>query len=244
MATLIQSVTNEAIATNPVTATWGVATTTGNKLVACFMTDHSGTVNSVTGVTGGGVTTWARDFSVGNATAGSICIEGWSGAVTAGATTAETIAWSTASNTHLLWFIDEWSGLGAFDKVSAIGAGSGQGSSTAALSATSGVLGNANSIAIGLVEWRTSSTTTATVGSGYSNMRQFQSANGNIMGGAIEYQSVAGTSAVTASFGLGTSNAWGCIVAAYQDNAAVAATASPKPYQGNPPQNVQRSYFW
>lgn len=244
MATLIQSVTNEAIATNPATAAWGVATTTGSKLVACFMTDHSGTVNSVTAVTGGGVTTWARDFSVANATAGSICIEGWSGTVTAGATTAETITWTTASNTHLLWFIDEWSGLGAFDKIAAIGAGSGQGSSTSALSATSGTLTNANSIAIGLVEWRTSSTTTATVGAGYSNLRQFQSANGNIMGGAIEYQSVAGTSAVTASFGLSVSNAWGATVAVYQDNAAVAATASPSPYQGHPSQNVQRSFFW
>lgn len=240
MATLVQAQIVDSTTTNP-SSTALTATTIGNKIVVRTASDHSGAANSVTSVAGGGVTTFTGNADVfgSDGTLGH-ALQCWSGPITSSATTAITLGWSTASNSHVIWIVEEWADLGAFDKVSAFAGGA----STAPLSATSGTLTNADSTVFGWGNWRTTGTlATATVGAGYSNfLTAGSSPVGNFMGGAFESKQVAAITATTAGVTLGTSNGWGFAVAAFQ-NAGV-SIASPRPYQGRPSQNVQRSFFW
>jgi hypothetical protein len=228
-----------ATTNNPATAAFSPATTVGNKIVVGLITDSSGAPNSATAITGGGVTTWTRDNSQGNGgSPSSISMDYWSGVVTSSATTALTIAWTTAAATHLFAFVEEWSGLGAFDQVSTLATGS----STTPASGSTGTLAQADSTAFGLFEWRTTAATTATVGAGYSNLIQGSNATGNIMGGALESKNVSATTAVTAGLTLAPTNFWGALVAVYKATATGALGA--KPIVGGMTQAVHRSSFW
>lgn len=217
---LVQSLTNTSVnVTNPATAAFGAATTTGNKLIVGLVMDASGATNYTTGISGGGVTTFTRDVGQGNAT--DISMEIWSGVVTAGATTALTFTWSAASATRLVWLIEEWSGLGPFDKASTLTTGT----STAPLSGSSGTLALADSVAFGLVEWRTGAST-QTLGAGYSNLITNGSATTSAVFGAMESQVTSATTALTAAMTLGTSRKWGALVAVY--SAATTYTGRPR----------------
>jgi hypothetical protein len=228
-----------ATTTNPVTAAFSPATTVGNRIVVGIVTDASGSPNSATAISGGGVTTFTRDNSQGNGgSPSSISMDFWSGVVTSSATTALTISWSTAAATHLLACVQEWSGLGGFDQVSTLATGS----STTPASGSTGTLAQADSTAFGLFEWRTTAATTATVGSGYSALIQASNATGNIMGGALESKNVAATTAVTAGLTLAPTNFWGALVAVYK--ASAASVASPQPIVGGMTPAVHRSSFW
>lgn len=225
--TLVQSLTGTAAnTTNPPSTAFSIATTTGNRLIVGLMTDASGVANYTTSISGGGVTTFTRDASVGQVVGSNldISMDIWSGPITAGATTALTFGFSPTSATRLVWLIQEWSGLAGFDKASALATGT----STAALSGTSGTLAQADSVAFGLVEWRTG-TSTPSAGATYSTPSLITngSATTSAVFGAMEAKQVAATTAVTADFGLGTSRKWGCLVAVY--SAAATYTGRPRP---------------
>lgn len=239
MATLVQAQIVDSTTTNPSSAALTL-TTIGNKLIVRTASDHSGTIDSVTSVSGGGVTTFTEDVDqAGSDGTLGHDLQCWSGQITSSVTTAVTLGWSTAANTHVFWVVEEWSGLGAFDKASTFAGGA----STAPLSGSSGALANANSTIFGWGNWRTAGTlATATAGAGYSGFLTAGSSTGNIMGAAFESKQVAATTAVTADATLSVSNGWGFVVAAYQNSGVSIAT--PSPYQGNPSQNVQRSYSW
>lgn len=240
MATLVQAQIVESTGTNPSSAALSPASTIGNKIIVRTASDHSGGLNSVTSVSGGGVTTFTEDVDVAGSdgTLGH-ALQCWSGVVTSSVTTAITLGWSTVDNTHIFWVVEEWNGLGAFDKNSTFAGGA----STAPLSNSSGTLANADSTIFGWGNWRTAGTlATATVGSGYSGFLTQGSSTGNIMGGAFESKQVAATTAVTAGVTLSTSNGWGFVVAAYQNVAS--GSASPQPFTGEPSTSVQRSFSW
>lgn len=241
MATLVQAQIVESTTTNPSSVAFSPATTIGNKIIVRTAGDHSGTINAVTAVSGGGVSSFTEDIDqAGSDGTLGHALQCWSGTVTSSVTTAISLGWSTADNTHIFWVVEEWSGLGAFDKASTIALAV----STAPLSGSSGTLANADSTVFGWGNWRTAgSLATATVGAGYSGFLTGGSSTGNIMGAAFESKQVAATTATTANVTLSTSNGWGFIVAAYQ-NAAVSTTASPQPFQGLPEQPVMRSHFW
>lgn len=235
MATLVQSITGESDDTfpsNPTSAAFSTATTAGNRILVRLVTDHGGTANGVTAISGGGAGSLTRNSSQGvSQSSQSICIDFWSGVVSSGATTGLTFTWSTSNNTHIFWRIEEWSGLGAFDKVSTLTSGS----STSPLSGSSGTLSNANSMIFGIVEWRTSASTTPTAGSTYTGLASRQSALQNIMGIAVQHKAVSATTAVTSDMTLSPTNVWGAVVAAYADSAPGGGSASPQPmsFPGN-----------
>lgn len=222
-ATLVQSLAVlSATTSNPTTAAFSPATSTGNRIIVGIVTDAGGSANSATAISGGGAGSLTRDSSQGNGgSPSSISMDFWSGTVTAGATTALSITWSIASATHLFAFVQEWSGMGAFDKVSTLATGS----STALLSATTGTLTQADSTVFGLGEWRTTAATTATAGAGFGNLLQGSNATGNIMGGAMESQNVAATTALTAGMTLAPTNFWGAVAAVYK--AAIVGSTGP-----------------
>lgn len=239
MATLVQSITPaDSVTSNPTSAAFSSAVTIGNRIIACVVTDHSGSTGAVTAVSGGGVTTWSLDNDQGVSTP-SRSMEFWSGVVTSNVTTGVSFTWSTGTNTQMWWFIQEWNGLGTFDKASTIASGS----STALLSTGTGTLTQADSTIFGLGEWRTTAATTATAGSGYSGLIQGSNTNGgSIMGGALQSKQVAATTSVTSDMTLSPTNAWGAIAAAYKNSGVSVAT--PPQIKSYPSQSVQRSYFW
>lgn len=242
MPTPVQSITGESITANPTSVAFSPATTVGNRIVVGVITDHSGGTGAVTAVSGGGVTTWALDNDQGNGGSPTgVSLEIWSGIVTSSSTTGITFTWSLASNTHLIWLIQEWPGLGAFDKASTLAAGT----SSALLSTGTGVLAQADSTVFGLGGWRLASGTraTGTVGAGYSNFITFGSTNGNILTGGLESQLVAATTSVTAAMTLSNAtNNWAAVAAAYK-NAAASAPGT-QPIVGGMSPAVARSSFW
>lgn len=242
MSTLVQSITPaDAVASNPTSAAFSAALTVGSRIVAAVVTDHLGGTGAVTAVSGGGVTTWAKDVDQGSASPVSISMEIWSGVVTSSVTTGVSFTWSTTNNSHIWWFIQEWANLGAFDKVSSIATGSG----TAALSGSTGVLAQADSTVFGLFEWRTTAATTATLGAGYSGLIQGSNTNASsIMGGALESQNVSATTSITAAVTLSPTNQWGALAAAYKNLSLGAAGPVTPPVMGGMTAAVARASTW
>lgn len=191
--------------TNPASAAWSTALTVGSVVVVTTFND-SGTANYITGLSGGGVTTWTRRYGVGN-------IDVWSGVVTSAVTTAVTFGFSASAASRIVWLMQERNDIDAttpFDKISTVATGTG----TTATSATSGTLTNANSIVIGHVTMAASAT--ASLGSGYADLTQAGATPTSARFAAMESKTVAVTTATTASFGLSASVAWSCLVSAWK----------------------------
>jgi hypothetical protein len=198
--------------TNPPSAAWTSTLAIGSVVVVTTFND-SGTTNYITGLSGGGVTTWTRRYGVGN-------IDVWSGVVTSAVTTAVTFGFSAASATRLVWLMQERDDIDAttpFDKISTVATGT----STTATSSTSGTPANANSTIIGHVTM--AATATASLGSGYTGLTQAGSATTSARFAAMESKGITSATAQTASFGLSASVAWSCLVSVWK--AATTGTA-------------------
>ena len=107
------------------TAALGSNTTVGDVMIATIGTDYTGSA-TVTGLSGGGVSTWTKVYAKTGTGGGTGDIEVWYGYVTSAATTGVKATTSSSSLVIRLLNASEWSGLAASSPVdtSATGTGS------------------------------------------------------------------------------------------------------------------------
>lgn len=209
MAALVQSRANGSTSgattlalafTNPVTP--------GNLLI-CLCGTTAGPTFTMSVADSVNITTYNQDVS--NAAGGNAAFSINSFPNTAAGTPTVTMTLSSAGSRFMI--IEEWSGVistSPTDKVN-----NSSGNSTAPSSGNTALLSQANELVIGGLF--TASNDTQTAGSGFTLDPNFV---GRL---AAEYQIVASTAAIAATFGLAPSDFWQCQVATYK-LASTAAT--------------------
>ncbi len=187
-------------------ATTGITTTSGNLLVAGITFD-SGTLNTITGVTDSKGNTWVKAVELDATDLVGI----WYAAnIVGGSAHTINIAYNDSVGDAISCVVQEFSGIATsspLDKTAIA-----DGTSTAPNSGASAATTQADELVVGVAGWF-GATTTASLGSGYSNLAQVAKANAST---AMESKVVAATGAQTAAFTLAASRDWACAVATFK----------------------------
>lgn len=205
----LKSISGTSTTNNP-TSSFSGGTSAGSLIVVTAETD-AGVASYLTGITDTQGNTYSRItsnlFGSGTGT-----VEAWyAKGVAGGATTTLTFGWTAAGASNVSWVGQEFAGCDTsapLDKFTTLV----EGASTAPLSGTSAATTQADELVVGFFG-HTGATTTATAGSGYSNLVK----NGVSTAWAFqESKIVAATGTQQAGATLGASRTWAAILATFK----------------------------
>ncbi len=192
----VQSTTANATTTPAVTTAFAAATTAGNTIVVTI-SDDSGGLTAVTGVTDSKGNTYQRILIQDGV---STLQAWWCPAITgAGTTHTVSIAWNTAATGRVTAAAQEFGGFAAAPVVdrTIVNAAT----STAATSTATAATTAANELVVGALS-RAGTASAMSLGSGYTNLGTVNVANAGV---AMESKVVAATGAQTATFTIAAS---------------------------------------
>lgn len=220
MALSFKQSTTGSGTTSPVTSTNFAGTVVAGNLMVVTVVDDSGVSEPAMTVTDSGGNTYTQIANTGASNTGTHTL--WYAPVTTGGATFHVIVTNTGGAFARLTVVAQefqgFTGTPTFDKVSAYATGS----STAALSATSGTLSNAAEVVVGsFAHYATASA--FTLGTGYTNLGTVSVANASI---AQESKIVAATTATTAGATIAASREWTAYVATFFDNVSGGKTVN------------------